>query len=308
MTATSQSSTWMSHALFLLFALLLSCAFSLHARAAEVRCIGHFYLPQKPEWFARRWPSGVRPDKDTCTSGFIFGPIQAGDYEKVRDLYRKNHPFIADFTIASPGGNVAEAIKIGQLFRQYLIQANAPLRIALSKEEPFFVSIPSDLPECQELNSCVCASACALIWFGAVDRFGSAGLHRPRTDDPSFKALDATKATQAYRETLNSVRQYMDTMEVPKPLIETMIATGSADIKWVDGVDDGLERPPSLAEWEDATCGRLTSEEKKVLRKNTKSMTPEELNLKSQLEIRDKKRITCKIVLLSRNRDKLSPP
>jgi hypothetical protein len=122
------------------------------------------------------------------------------------------------------------------------------------------------------------------------------------------KALDATKAAQAYREALNSIRQYMDTMEVPKPLIETMVATASADIKWVDAADDGLERPPSLAEWEDATCGRLTAEDKKVLRKDTKSMTSQERNLKSQLEIRDRKRTGCKIDLLSRNKDKLPPP
>ena len=98
------------------------------ALAAEVRCasvLGHYYLPQDEEWFKRRWPSGVRPTKSTCALGFIYGPITPGDYDKVRAFYRQNHPFLYGFSLASIGGNVMEAIKIGRFFREYLIQANA---------------------------------------------------------------------------------------------------------------------------------------------------------------------------------------
>ena len=52
-------------------------------RAAEVRCAanGHFALPQDEDWYKRRWPSGVRPTKTTCSEGVFFGPITQGDYE-----------------------------------------------------------------------------------------------------------------------------------------------------------------------------------------------------------------------------------
>ncbi len=103
MTATGQSGPRSCHVLILLFALLLSCPFSLHARAAEVRCIDHYSIPLQAELLARRWPSGARPNKDACNHALILGPIQAGDYEKVRDLYRKNHPFLYSFSLASPG-------------------------------------------------------------------------------------------------------------------------------------------------------------------------------------------------------------
>jgi hypothetical protein len=69
------------------------------------------------------------PTESACLRGFISGPIERGDYEKVRTLSRENHPFLAAFTLASPGGDVAEAIKIGRLFRKYLIAALAPIHI-----------------------------------------------------------------------------------------------------------------------------------------------------------------------------------
>jgi hypothetical protein len=116
-----------------------------------------------------------------------------------------------------------------------------------------------DEKEC-EIDHCLhrnCASACALIWFGAVDRYGSVGLHRPRTTDPYFRALDPSDGAATYRKALDSIQAYLEEMEVPKRVIELMTATGSADIKWVDTYKDDfkdLERPPSLAEWEDAVC------------------------------------------------------
>jgi hypothetical protein len=43
---------------------------------------------------------------------------------------------------------------------------------------------------------------------------------------------------------------YLDEMEIPRPMIDAMFATGSAEIQWVDYYK--VERPPSLSEWEDA--------------------------------------------------------
>jgi hypothetical protein len=281
------------------------------ARAAEVRCgtgmYGHYTLPQDEGWFMRRWPSGVRPTETTCSSGVIYGPIKHGDYEKVLALYRNNHPFLSSFMLASPGGDVVEAIKIGRLFRKYLIMANAPLHVPFPEGGETFTS--EGEPECQG-GRCICASACALIWFGAVYRMGSVGLHRPRTDDPYFKGLAPADAAGAYRRALNSIRLYLDEMEAPNPMIEAMVATGSADIKWVDANDE-LERPPSLAEWEDTTCGGFSIKDRSVLshlRAEHSDLSQQEQSLRDQLAKRQSKWFLCQVELLSRNRDKLSPP
>jgi len=291
------------------FSALLWTAASAHA--AEVRCdpgrTGHFALPQDDAVAARRWPSGARPTASTCASGLVTGPIESGDYEKVRALYRDNHPFLSSFTLASPGGNVLEALKIGRLFRKYLMTAFAPVRVASADGRERFV-MPGE-PQCDKAR-CICASACALIWFGAVDHWGTIGLHRPHTDDPSFKNLEPPAAAELYRRMLDDIRSYLDEMEVPKPMIEAMVATGSADIKWVT-VGSGLSRPPSFAEWEDASCGTFSAEERNLLSRligRRADLNQKERKLGDQLHDKQSKWLQCRIELLSSRRDKLPPP
>ena len=79
------------------------------------------------------------------------------------------------------------------------------------------------------------------------------GLHRPRIDDPEFASLPPEKATRIYRRVLSDIENYLDEMEVPEPIIQSMVATSSSDIRWVDAIADQLSRPPSYAEWEDAS-------------------------------------------------------
>jgi hypothetical protein len=181
----------------------------------------------------------------------LNGQISKGDYQKVVALLRAYQPLMAKFVLISPGGDVDEALKIGRLFRKYLILTEAPLRFSDgdTKVQMGFGK------QCRGQNCGTCASACALIWFGGVDRGGTVGLHRPRIEDPEFKGLSPADASIVYRRVLARIAAYLDEMEVPKPIIESMIATGSGDIRWVDSFDDQLDRPPSIAEWVAASCG-----------------------------------------------------
>jgi hypothetical protein len=90
-------------------------------------------------------------------------------------------------------------------------------------------------------QECICASACALMWFGAVERLGEVGLHRPSTEDPAFKALPPAEASTTYRRILSSIISYLDEMEVPKPMIDAMVSTSSSEIRWVGGVDSSSQ-------------------------------------------------------------------
>jgi len=103
------------------------------------------------------------------------------------------------------------------------------------------------------------------MWFGGVERSGTVGLHRPRIDDPAFKALRGADATKVYNRILLEIARYLEEMEVPRPMIDAMVATGSSEIRWIDSIGDDLFRPPSIAEWEDAACSAFNKEEKKAL-------------------------------------------
>ena len=190
-----------------------------------------------------------------------------GDDEKFLRFYRQHHPFLRSFLLVSQGGSVDAAISIGRLFRKYLIEAFGPIKSSpsgMAHARPWLDSTGRMVDWCQD-RECVCASACALVWFGAVERDGVVGLHRPFTEDPAFKALTPAEASTVYRSILNRVTRYLDDMEVPKSMIDMMVNTGSSEIRWVDGASDGMKRPPSIAEWEDASRGSFTDEERRAL-------------------------------------------
>ena len=326
---------------------IILCWIGISAHAAEVSCVGRYETPILEEIAKTLWPSGARPhvvDDDwvdvpdaapptsaqpnpipkfdptqpyepvestaTCSTGLLRGSIEKGDYDKIVKLYRGSHPFLGQFKLISSGGNVDEAIKIGRLFRKYMITAWAPAEINGS----FFLPGSSTKPLCYDSSECVCASACALIWFGAQDRFGTVGLHRPRINDPTFKALSPAEASAVYRRVLDSVVRYLDEMEVPKQMIESMVATGSAEIRWVDSIKNRLERPPSIAEWKDASCGSFTAQEENTLLElrlhtmNGTGLSQQEALTSNLLSEKEGKKAECEGVLISRQRDRLAPP
>jgi hypothetical protein len=235
------------------------------AQTAQVSCLQYSEHAGSltPEQEAALAPFGSGWESVACVEGLLHGPIAAGDFEKVVSLLRASHPWLVGFSLISPGGSVDEAMRIGRLFRQYTIKAYAPLRLFDGRFE-----LPGPHGRgllCVGGSECICASACAIIWFGAVGRGGAVGLHRPHIDDPAFRAVRPAEASVAYRRMLDSVRKYLDEMEVPKQMIESMVATGSAEIRWADAEEDNVTRPPSIAEWEDASCGSFTDQEDKTM-------------------------------------------
>ena len=139
---------------------------------------------------------------------------------------------------------------------------------------------------------------------------GVVGLHRPSTEEPAFKALPPAEASIIYRRKLGSITIYLDEMEVPKPMIDALVSTSSSEIQWVDGDKDGLVRPPSIAEWEDASCGSFTNEESSTysaLSAKTTRSSQEQLFLKALSEKLNKNG-QCINSLLSAQRERLASP
>jgi hypothetical protein len=255
-----------------------------------------------------------------------MGRIEKGDYAAFLDLYRKNHRALDAVYLASPGGDAEEAMLIGWLLRKYLLTAKAPVRLSSGG----YLRAPLDADDgdqtiygepskAQELCSgpgCVCASACALIWFGAVERSGTIGLHRPVISDPSFQGMPPDQASKVYRQVLDDIRRYLAEMEAPPVLIEKMIATDSSEIEWSDRYDDYPREPPSIAEWINSSCGSFTPGEEVTtadlsLRKHGFYGPP--LNAREderwrELTKRSDKRLDCSRKLRRVHVDALGPP
>jgi hypothetical protein len=303
----------------LAIALIAAAIAATPTHSAEIGCATVWSLHGLPkgatvqtveEMHQRRFPSGRRPVLGTsCFTGVLRGTIVKGDDEKLVRFYRANHPFLASFLLISPGGNVDAAINIGRLFRKYLIEAFAPENVGNVRERPWLDANGQMVIWCSG-RECVCASACALIWFGAVEREGEVGLHRPSTQDPAFKALSPAEASTMYRRILGSITGYLDEMEAPRPMVDAMVGTGSSEIRWVDSDTDGLRRPPSIAEWEDASCSSFTSEERNAYNRlavKTIRSSQEQQFLKL-LAGKLSKDGQCRLFLLDTHRDRLASP
>jgi hypothetical protein len=285
--------------------------------SAEIRCATVWSLQGatgKNVWkqiYQRRFPSGRRPVLGASYfTAVLSGTIVKGDDEKVVRFYRANHPFLEIFLLISPGGNVDSAITIGGFFRKYLIEAFGPVESPPGVQERPWMDANGQIVNWCSGQGCICASACALIWFGAVEREGEVGLHRPSTEDPAFKALSPAEASAIYRRILGSINVYLDEMEVPKPMVDAMVSTASSEIRWVDSDTNGLRRPPSIAEWEDSSCGSFTSDERSAysaLAVKTTRSSQEQLFLKMLAEKLNKNG-TCRSLLLSAQRDRLASP
>lgn len=286
--------------------------------AAEISCVqtaGHI----DEEAAQKNWPGGYRTKPETCRALYINGQIAKGDFAKLADLYRRNHPALNSIYLNSPGGDALEAMKIGDLIRQYLIYTHAPFRFAPGGTPMMHLYNGSDTVQwlCQG-PSCKCASACALVWFAAVNRTGEVGLHRPRLDDASFKDLPPSEAAKVYRQVLEEIARYLRRMEVPQAVADLIITTNSAEIMWVGTVEAegdkwNLQESPSYSEWQQANCGSVTSKEEDTMiqlgvKKDHEPLKSEEKMLLTSLYEKSERVLRCNSLLRSRSVEKLPSP
>lgn len=270
-----------------------------------------------PERIAKWWPSGYRPKLSSCYVALFAGAIEKGDYERFKDFLKHHYRALWSIHLVSRGGDVDEALKIGRLLRKYMLHVQAPSMRGPNDFMAYGHPPSADQPLC-EGPTCVCASSCALIWFGSVQRDGTVGLHRPKFNDPQFGLLPQEEASRRYRYALQEISRYLEEMEVPRSMIEAMASTGSADIRWVEppSEDHPLKQPPSHTEWINANCTAVTAEEYAALRTLSKRESASRRAGKSThlthadelLRRKQRERIECSSALEFSRRDLLPPP
>ncbi len=294
------------------------------AVAADFSCLVSWTGPPTEDRARLLWPSGFRPTQSHCQAALLKGPIVPGDFDRFRSFYRVHHRALHALHLISPGGDAEEGMRIGRMVRRYLLQARAP---TAQPDIPFFwMSNPkfgAPQPLCTGAE-CTCASACGLVWLGSIDRGGSVGLHRPKIIDPRFVALGPEEAGSVYRRVLDEISQYLREMELPQTLIDSLVATSSADIRWVDSeADNGqLEHPASFSEWVDASCGSFNAYERKTyfdlmgrqgLSKSSYRHLATPLSAREEQELaalseKSTRRTHCWLTKIFARRDSLSPP
>lgn len=228
----------------------------------------------------------------------IYGPIEEGDAQKVRaKILEMNEKgvVLSRVLLTSPGGSVEEAIDIGRMMRDAAVYTSGPtdeveeiggewvryLRCGakLTGEADAFVSSRKALQVEENAivdANCICASACALIWLGGVERSGTVAFHRSY-----FKGVPDNMSFKEFSDGLGASHQaiiaYMEEMRTPKGIAESMISTPSTDLYWVEDHkirELGLDADRLFSEFLYARC--------------PDPLSPEEREMSVQLELIDR--------------------
>lgn len=139
--------------------------------------------------------------------------------------------------MASPGGDIAEALKIGRLVKQLYMS------VSVGREAGY------------------CASACFIIFASSVDRDtspGLVGIHRPYLSRESLRSLSPSAAEAAETAALQDAEQYLRDLRVRGNLVDLMLEQASTEIHWLSE-DEFMHqmgrRPAWYEEFLIARCG-----------------------------------------------------
>jgi hypothetical protein len=169
----------------------------------------------------------------------LKGEIMLGDYDRLVQFALHNNIDLTNgqFLLSSVGGDVSEALKIGQLVKNLYGT----------------VWVQPDTGQC--------ASACFIIFASAVNRHALAGLvgiHRPYLDRTRLRSLAPKNAESLENKALLDAETYLHQLRVPSYLVDKMFEHASSEIYWLSDEDLVLElgtRPAWYEEFLIARCG-----------------------------------------------------
>jgi hypothetical protein len=151
--------------------------------------------------------------KNQCSFIINFvGEISSTSANEVAALLDQKREWIGskELHINSPGGNVDASMVIGRLLRKNRMTILIP-------------------------KGAECASACVLIFAGAVSRLyvGKIGIHRPFFNQPASRPQSPDKVRSIYEQMLQSMRAYLRDMNVSERLAEDMLKIAPADMRYL---------------------------------------------------------------------------
>ncbi len=214
----------------------------------------------------------------------LEGKIEAGDYEKLRSAYRKktNEFYIGgdlanEIYLASPGGDLAEAMKIGRLVRELKLHTVVPAGpyplpgtyVKYSAADRHQLKNPQE--------NFMCTSACFFIFAAGITRelgpgASKLGIHKPYLSDTDLRTLNGDQAITSANRVRSTVENYLKEMNVPTKYVELMFSVPKDKIAWLENVADLEGTIPELTDWLDAQCDKRTDVERAVWEK-TKRLT-----------------------------------
>ncbi len=191
---------------------------------------------------------GPKDNDDKEIRGVLIeGEIEKGDFDKLYNLLKDEGPSWSAIYIASPGGDVAEAIKIGILVRKLLLSVHVP---------KYWMGGP----KIDDSNR-QCSSACFFVYVAGIFRTGDKiGIHRPSLTVDQLKDISLSEASNKNAKIRSVISAYMDRMGVPQKYTDRMFKIDHDDVEFLNykDRDDFFDFDASVNEWLEARCKKLT--------------------------------------------------
>ncbi len=219
----------------------------------------------------------------------LEGKIERGDYDKLLRLIDAdclNYSCTAGIYLASPGGDLIEAMKIGRLVRKLRLETHVPSDVPpvpdllppdRQKIEAIRKKAEADLKDYKAIlkdakANYMCASACFFIFVAGIDRERNIwppvlGIHRPYLSEADLKRLSGNQVIASAGQMRTVVEDYLKEMGVPVKYADLMFSIPKDQVRLIDEddfVSDFEGYIPELQDWLDAKCNKLTDVEKVV--------------------------------------------
>ena len=169
-------------------------------------------------WLAAGTSPGTALENLRVFRGVLIleGKIESGDYLSVRNFLRDKSNFekiSGGVFLASPGGSVLEALKIGRLIRELRLSTEAPASPPPDRRD---ISAPlirgRDLSNSRRYD---CVSACFFLYVAGIYRTlnwaGRLGIHQPRMEQIR-EGLTEGDIANASARVRNAIKDYMESM------------------------------------------------------------------------------------------------
>jgi len=175
------------------------------------------------------------PSSATATGAVLEGIIEAGDFDKFKNFKLTNQR-VTEIYLASPGGDLADAMEIGLLVRSLKLSTVVPSK-SLTNQEHGLAAARHNLKDPK--TNYMCASACFFIFVAGVHRRADdrgppiLGIHKPLLAEHKLTKLNLEQATEADNRTRTSVEDYLKPMDVPPKYAENMYSVPRGRIRWI---------------------------------------------------------------------------
>lgn len=189
------------------------------------------------KWTTEQERNKDGPLKNSLDTGVYKGKIEPGDSRRLIDFLIKNDGRIDKIFLESPGGDVQEAIRVGEVINKARLDVYV------------------------QMNQ-TCASACFFVWLNGANRAvifvgrpngGRVGLHRPYLVDIG----NTPDSISSQSKIMQNLVRYLESKLISRRLVDMMISRPSNDIYWLrdEDVTELGQSPPELEELYIAKCG-----------------------------------------------------